>query len=289
MKLLVNLFDSEFDHSLEQDGFYTASWTVKPTLIEYIKNQPVWDGITLFTERHLHRVKEVQSDIKVAWLLESPAIHPWSLDVVVSYEDDYDLILTTVPELLSRGSKYKRFSTGSCRIKKVNRNPFPIKDRLCSIIASNKTQTEGHQLRHKIIQDCQGFDVWGSGYKRFENKEDALENYKFSVCVMNTKTDNFFTEVITDCFFVGTVPIFWGCPNIGEFFDEKGILSFNTVEELQHILDNLNDDLYETLRPHIKNNFDMVQDYISTDDNVAKVLLENIQHDRIPSHHFLQR
>ena len=287
MKLLVNLFDSEFDHSLNQDGFYTASWTVKPTLIEYIKNQPVWDGITLFTERHLHRAKEVQSNIKVAWLLESPGIHHWSVDAIVKYEDDYDLILTTVPELLSRGEKYKRFTTGSCRVKQENRNPSPNKEHLCSIIASNKTQTEGHRFRHEVIKSCTNFDVWGGGYKRFEDKEDALQSYKFSVCIMNVKAENYFTEIITDCFFLGTVPIFWGCPNIGEFFDEQGILTFNTIEDLQRILGTLNDDLFHSMKPHIKNNYNIAQDYISTDDIVAKVLIDNIPHDKISPHHYL--
>jgi len=287
MKLLVNLFDSEFDHSLKQDGFYTSSWTVKPTLIEYIKNQFEWEGITIFTERHLHRVNEIDSKFKVAWLLESPGIYPWSLDAIVDYEDDYNLILTSSPELLSRGEKYKRVVTGSCRIDKKNRSPFPPKDRLCSIIASNKRQTVGHKFRHEVIETCTGFDVWGSGYKSFEDKEDALLRYKFSVCIMNINAINFFTEVITDCFFVGTVPIFWGCSNIGEFFDEQGIINFSNIKELQYILDNLNDDLFQRMEPHIENNFNIVQDYMSTDDIVAKLLLENISNDKIPTHHFL--
>ena len=35
-----------------------------------------------------------------------------------------------------------------------------------------------------------------------------------------------------DCFICGTVPIYWGCNTIEKFFDSKGILHFDTMEEL---------------------------------------------------------
>ncbi len=129
--LTVNLFDTEFDHSFKEDGFFTASAGIKPTKIRYVKNLMHFDGITLFTERHLDRAKQVVSKYKVAWLMESPGIHPWSVNLLLRNENHFDYILTTIPELLERGNKYIRSSVGSCRIKEENRSPIKKKNKLC--------------------------------------------------------------------------------------------------------------------------------------------------------------
>ena len=76
---------------------------------------------------------------------------------------------------------------------------------------------------------------------------------------------------------LGTVPIFWGCPNIGDYFDEKGIITFDTVDELDKILQSLSFELYETMLPHIKNNYEMAKKHqITKDDQIYNVIKEHI-------------
>ena len=41
-----------------------------------------------------------------------------------------------------------------------------------------------------------------------------------------------FTEKLIDAFLTGTIPLYWGCPTIGEFFDMDGILLFDNVDVL---------------------------------------------------------
>jgi hypothetical protein len=65
---------------------------------------------------------------------------------------------------------------------------------------------------------------------------------------------------------VGTVPIFWGAPNIGEFFDTDGILLFETTEELVGILENITPELYLSMLPAIKNNLSIVSNYRVAED-----------------------
>jgi hypothetical protein len=36
-----------------------------------------------------------------------------------------------------------------------------------------------------------------------------------------------FCEKLTDFFATGTIPIYWGNPDIGEFFDTNGIIIFD--------------------------------------------------------------
>ena len=116
--------------------------------------------------------------------------------------------------------------------------------------------------------------MWGSGYRPFTDKIEPLSDYRYSISVMNSKLNNFFTEVLIDNFMCGTVPIFWGCPNISDYFDMDGIITFNTIEELDIILSNLSVDDYNKRLPAIKNNLKLAMKYSSTDDYIANIIKE---------------
>jgi len=144
-----------------------------------------------------------------------------------------------------------------------------------SMIASNKRMTEGHRFRHQISESLSQkhkIDMWGSGYKSFNSKIDPLSEYYFSISVMNSKIDNFFTEVLLDNFMLGTIPIFWGCPNINEYFDDRGIISFDTISELDEILSNLTIRDYYDRMEYVKKNLELAKNYVSTDDIIADIL-----------------
>ena len=269
----VNLFDKNFAHSISEDGFDTASAGRKPEKIEWVRNNFKWDGATVFTDHYMltGAVDEVDTTYKVAWLVEPRVVHPWTYDGIVGVENKFELILTHDAELLKRGPKYTRSLVASLRVNDDDQQVYP-KTKNISIIASDKKHTDGHMLRHHIIEICPELDAWGSGYKRFDSKLDPLKDYMFTVAIMNSRVENYFTEVLTDCFAVGTVPIFWGTPNVHEFFNKDGILPFSTVDEFRAI--NLSKQLYKDMRSAIADNFIRVQDYRSTDDLIAKLLMD---------------
>ena len=271
--LRVNLYDSNFAHSIGEDGFDTCSAGREPTKLKWVRGNSVWEGVTVFTD-HLIATDTpdiVQSTYKVAWIVEPKAIHPWAYDQMPSLEDKFDAILTHDADLLDRGPKYHRISIGSLRVKDEDQRIYK-KTKNISIIASHKRDTEGHLLRHELIKMCPELDAWGSGYKRFDSKLDPLQDYMFSVAVMNSRVDNYFTEILTDCFAVGTVPIFWGTPNIDEFFNSAGIIEFTDLKEFSEI--KLSAELYHNMLPAIKDNFNQVMNYKSTDDIIALKLKE---------------
>ena len=50
------------------------------------------------------------------------------------------------------------------------------------------------------------------------NKNEILRQHKFSICYENARNyKGYITEKIFDCFFAGTVPVYWGAPNILEY------------------------------------------------------------------------
>jgi hypothetical protein len=95
----------------------------------------------------------------------------------------------------------------------------------------------------------------------------------FSIVVENIKTDYYFTEKIIDCFRTGTIPIYWGCPSIGDFFDKNGIITFNTELELLEIIKNLKSEDYYDRIDSINKNYEIAKDFL---------LIENWIYDKLP-------
>ena len=79
--------------------------------------------------------------------------------------------------------------------------------------------------------------------------------------------DNFFTDGIVDCFALGTIPIFRGCPNIGKFFNKDGIICFNTIDELDVILSNLTEKDYYDRIEAVKENYEISKRFKRTNED----------------------
>lgn len=276
--LEVNLFDKEFIHTENLLGYITCSDRLKPTKIKWLNGLTEYDGITIFTDNFINSsmIDNVKTKIKIFWLLEPRAVNPLGYDKIISIENKFDYILTYDNTLLSRGDKYIKYVVAQSRVSDVDCG-IHNKSKLISMIASNKQMTEGHRYRHQIINKLHNkhkFDLWGSGYKYFTNKNEPLKDYYFTISVMNSKVDNFFTEVLVDNFRLGTVPIFWGCPNISDYFDTKGMYIFNTIEELDNILDNITIQDYNNKLDFIQNNLTLSKSFVSTDDIIGDILIK---------------
>lgn len=276
----INLFDNQFDHSIREDGGYTCSMGRLPTKLEWVKNNMIWDGITVFTESafDVNLINSVQSTLKIGWVLESKAISPYAYTRITEIEHLFDYILTHDKTLLSRSNKYQKVLVGASRVKDEDWE-IAQKSKLCSIIASHKRWNPGHNLRYDAIEMIQqnhfDVDLFGHKFTNFESKLDPLQPYYYSIAIQNISNENYFTEILTDCFALGTIPILWGLPNANEYFDVRGILQFSTITELKNILENvISIDHYNSAMPHVINNFELAKQYKSTDDIVAVKLIE---------------
>jgi hypothetical protein len=274
--LTVNLWDEEFRHTLKNDGMDTASYKILPRKIQYNRDNFNWNGITLFTNRDLDKVDYVNSTTKVAWMVEARSILPQTYSRLVELEDKFDYILTYYEDLLQRNpKKYIKYVTGSTRIMEPDRKIYE-KTKLCSLLTSITTITPAHKFRHELAnfikQNNVNITVFGKYYVPFETKLDAHKDFMFSIVVMNSCEKNYFTEYLIDCFMCGTIPIFYGCPNINEYFNTDGILHFTKFEEIVEILPRLSADLYVSKMDAIKDNFERARKYVSTDDMVCDIL-----------------
>ena len=72
---------------------------------------------------------------------------------------------------------------------------------------------------------------------------------------------NWITEKVIDCFATKTIPIYYGAPNIGDFFNKDGIIVFNSIDELNVILNSLPPNFYESKRAAIEENYERSKQY----------------------------
>ncbi len=288
-KELINRFDlTALQDSFSESAMAAAcpkEYWRKPTYVEYVRDQNPFEGITIFTDKQLHRVVEVDSTYKVAIIQEPRELLPWAYEEIVIYEDHYDLILTFDIDLLRRGKNYV-FCPGDTAAIRTEGCKVHKKTKLVSFPYSLKTQLFGHKLRHILAKDIipklnlsYDIDYYGAGIGNFvDDKLETLQDYMFQIATENVKKEFYFTDKILDCAITGTVPIYWGPDNIGNFFNKKGILQFNHPDELVEILSNLSEETYQEMLPHIQDNFERAKYYMIQDDffyDIIKKGLDN--------------
>ena len=249
-----------------------------PTKIEYTKGHTEYDGITVFIDtcfdqENLSIISNVNSKIKCAWMHEPRALSEkcdlrYKTLELTRHKFDY---IMTYDEYLLDAYPEKCIFTADNGVWIQDENiKIWDKTKLMSMIYSWKNWTEGHKLRHMIANiPNTGMDLYGDGSPHpVKFKEEALKDYQFSITIENSKSKYYFTEKLLDCLAVGTIPIYWDCTNVGDFFDERGILQFNTLEDLVKIFEHINDEptLYNIMYPFVKENFRRAQEFIRYED-----------------------
>jgi hypothetical protein len=153
----------------------------------------------------------------------------------------FDLILTHNKELSLTNEKFKYYPVWPrIWIPKEDRKIYS-KTKTTSAIFSNRRQTIGHQTRHIIANKFSNLiDLYGKGYNPIEIKTQGISEYMYHVVVENEK-NGYASEKVNDAFCCGSIPIYWGSSssNVLDFYNDEGILMFETMEELEHILLNV--------------------------------------------------
>ena len=122
----------------------------------------------------------------------------------------------------------------------------PIKkDSNLVCIQSGKYFLEGHKKRvdfiNKIIwNNTNKIDLCGSvrgaisyggpGERYVSDKFEKLKNYRYCLAFDNGQYKNYFGTQFTDAILSWTVPIYWGAPNISEFFPEGSYINLDVNE-----------------------------------------------------------
>jgi glycosyltransferase involved in cell wall biosynthesis len=223
-----NLYEGEFDVTLITDF----------DIPRYIRGEISLSGGKVVAD--LHESPDYSTDVQNIY------------DLVYENYQMFDRILTYDERLLTLPNAKLRFIMAKTFLSKnhtTTEEHIQVyeKSKNISCVSSNKSFLAGHRVRlemisHVLNNDCRTyFDMYGIGFNPISTKMDALKDYRFSIAIENAYRNNYASEKLSDCFLTGTIPIYYGCPNIGEYFDVNGIIMFKDKEDLVNILTELNE------------------------------------------------
>ena len=215
---------------------------------------------------------------KVLLHIEPPEIHPNFVYDIIDNKDKFDLILTWDTEVLAACPNSVRFPFGTSWI-----SDHSVSHKKCAVsfLASSKNSTVGHQVRYGIFSKLPpkigNIDIIKHMSPPFVPKKDQfLKPFEYSIIIENARRPNWFTEKLIDCLITKTIPIYWGCPNIGEYFDIQGIMSFTTYDEIERFIGSITPNTYLQKQDITERNYQLALEYTNIWTRVDKLIKEII-------------
>ena len=122
-------------------------------------------------------------------------------------------------------------------LREIQESPPVEKSAKISAVVSAKSDTMGHRKRYKFMQHLKEhfgdrLDWWGRGVNELKGpKYTALKDYQYHIALENGSWPHYWTEKLADCFVADCVPIYWGAPNIEDYFDPQTMLRID-IEDI---------------------------------------------------------
>lgn len=245
------------------------------------------NDIMLFTDQCLKEVDNYNNKYKIAMMGEPRVIIGQEYyDWITQNAHKFSYVLTYYDELLKKIPNARFYTSSGSFLWKKDWQLWP-KTKNLAMIASHKNYAPGHKFRFEVVNaiGAKCGDFYGHGFgKSFENHIDVMKDYRFHIAILNSSEPCYWTDILQDCLLTGTVPIFWlkGEDWLKRFFNPEGYILFETIDQLDSILDEVNAnglEIYNSKIEAIKDNLErakepaILEDYLYL--NFFKPLLEN--------------
>jgi hypothetical protein len=143
----------------------------------------------------------------------------------------------------------------------------------------------GHLLRHELMDrqneikiPTRFYPTIGDRYNIEDarvGRETVYADSQFNVAIENVSRRGWFTEKLIDCFLFKTLPVYWGCSNIGDFFNTDGIIKFDNVDDLIYISNNhLSEELYNSKKDVLEENHKLALEWINYEKALTNQMIE---------------
>tara|TARA_R110000823_G_scaffold236968_1_gene362560 strand:- start:461 stop:1324 length:864 start_codon:yes stop_codon:yes gene_type:complete len=109
-----------------------------------------------------------------------------------------------------------------------------------------------------------------------KGEKESLFYSAFHVCIENQSVKHYFTEKLIDSFLTYTLPIYWGCPNIGEYFNLDGMIIVDSIDDLIPRLNNLTLDYYNDRMDAIIENRKIAETYANYSERIESIINEKL-------------
>lgn len=218
-----------------------------------------------------------------------PQISCQPVNDIISNHKYFDLILTKTPEILNNCSNSQLFLFGDTWIDDTINivKKFSISF-LCSVhINPNLAYEQRRELWNRQDEILSPKNFWSSRYNSIDNTRMlpiCLDEYKeklplfdsmFSVCLENSMEQNYFTEKLIDCLKSKTIPIYWGCPNVGDYFNTESIIIVKNITDVITISNNLTPEFYYNRESAIIDNYNRAKKYFPIKSRIQSAIINS--------------
>ena len=106
-------------------------------------------------------------------------------------------------------------------------------------------------------------------------EKESLFDSQYHICIENQSVGHYFTEKLIDAFLTETIPVYWGCPNIEDYFDVDGMILFQAFDELKDKLNNLTPSYYESILNIVHKNKQKAIEFANYDQRIYNKVIEH--------------
>lgn len=128
----------------------------------------------------------------------------------------------------------------------LSSSKVPEKLKTISWIVGDATDLPGHIKRLSFLRFLQketilDIDLFGRAVQYIENKWDGLAPYRYSLAIENSSSNDYWTEKLADCFLAWSIPFYYGCINLEDYFPEESFIRIdindhkNALEKIKAI------------------------------------------------------
>ena len=101
-------------------------------------------------------------------------------------------------------------------------------------VTSNQRSSKGHNVRMDFLDSIKDLDfvkLYGRGIRPIDDKWDVLSASKYGIAYENYRNDYYWTEKIMDCYLSFTMPLYYGCNAIGNFFPKDSYIQIDPKDK----------------------------------------------------------
>ncbi len=159
---------------------------------------------------------------------------------------------------------------------------IPSKPKTLSWVVGNAGDLPGHRKRWAFLEHIQqngslDIDLFGRAVQFIEDKWDGLAPYKYSLAIENSSSPDYWTEKIADCFLSWSVPIYYGCTNLEDYFPSDSFIRISIdppAKGLESVKTILERDNWEKRIPALKEARDRVLNRYQLFPHLSRVINE---------------
>jgi len=111
---------------------------------------------------------------------------------------------------------------------------IPEKLKGLSWVIGDAMDLPGHLQRWSFLEAVRkaglSIDVFGKKIQYIEDKWDGLAPYRYSLAIENNSGPDMWTEKLADCFLTRTLPFYYGCTNLEDYFPKESFIRIDITQ-----------------------------------------------------------